>query len=482
MKLSTVLLLLVLPLSSTSRAAEKPIVAVFTIQDKTGKLSETTCQLLTEYLAVKIAEGGLFQVVPSRQIKDRLTELKKESYKECYDEKCQIEIGKELAASKSLSTQIVELGGQCAVMGTLYDLKRAASEASASQQTPCVQDDLVKALEKLATALKRPALRRETLASAGPQGELVLGGLPPGARVTVDGVFRGQAPLRERLLLGARDHDVRVELPGHEPWQKIVWVEDRKVATEAVVLRRIVSVLIESSPEGLVLELDGQQRGTTPIRLQLVEGKAYAVAIEARNRMPVREQVTIGAPYRLSYSLEPTRRARRSRLEFASVELATGGSVGERGRFSGLGLGFAPVALRWPWVAWTILEAGLGGSPDGVAGGGPTYTYLDTRVAVPFHLGRRDEHQLLAGIGFGWGAVFLGKTFYDTRGEKLGSGADPLHLTFTAHYRYQTSGRFHVSAGLRAIVPLHKSLQTDLPADTPSLLLFSVILGGAVLP
>jgi len=419
------LLVAVAILSQTAHAAEKPIVAVFTIQDKTGQLSETTCQLLTEYLAVKLAEGGLYQIVPSRQIKDRLVELKKETLKECYDEKCQIELGKELAASKSLSTQVVSIGGQCAVMGTLYDLKRAASEASASHRTSCAQDDLVKALEKLATSLKEPAQQREARAHTGPQGELVLTGLPAGARVIVDGVFRGQAPLRERLLLGARDHDVRVEKPGHETWQKIVWVKDRVVAREAVELRRIVRVLFESSPEGTVLELDGQQRGTTPLQLELVEGRAYTVSLERKDR--------------------------------------------------------APLTLRWPRVCWTLLEAGAGGGP-GEKGGGLGYTYLDTRLAVPFYLGRRDEHQLLAGIGFGWGAVFLGKMYYAGEGNELGSGADPLHLTFTAHYRFQTSGRFHVGAGLRAIVPLISSLQTDLPASTPAVLLFSVTLGGAVLP
>jgi len=156
---------------------DKPIVAVFAIQDKTGQLSPTTCELLTEYLAIKLAEGGVFQVVPSRALKDRLTELKKDSYKECYDEHCQIE---------------------------------------------------------------RP--REEPAAKTGPQGELALEGLLPGSRVVVDGVFRGQAPLRERLILAARDHDVRVEKPGHEAWQRLVWVHDQKVARERVALPRIVSV------------------------------------------------------------------------------------------------------------------------------------------------------------------------------------------------------------------------------------------------
>lgn len=457
---------------------DKPIVAVFAIQDRTGQLSPTTCELLTEYLAVKLAEGGLFQIVPSRTLKDRLTELKKESYKECYDEQCQIEIGKELAASKSLSTSIVPMGSECGVMGTLYDLKRAASEASASQRTPCAQDNLVAALEKLADAMKdqlRP--REEPVAQAGPQGELVLEGLPPGSRVVVDGVFRGQAPLRERLFLAAREHDVRVEKPGHEAWQRLVWVRDRQVAKERVALPRIVAFEIDSSPPGARVTLDGQQRGSTPIRVELSEGREYALELEREARESVKQRFVARAPYRLTYELAPTTQARRSRLEWGTVEISTGGSTGETGHFLGGGLGVIPLTIRWPRAFWALAEAGFGGGPDG-----PGFAYVGTRAGVPFYFGRSDEHQVRVGLGLGWGMVALGKMYYADDGSELGSGGDPLHLSLTAHYLFQTSGRFQLGAGLRVIIPVTPSFDTDLPVSMPPVILFTIPFGGASLP
>jgi hypothetical protein len=39
-----------------------------------------------------------------------LTEKKKQSYSVCYDSACQIDIGKEVAAQKSLATKIVLAG------------------------------------------------------------------------------------------------------------------------------------------------------------------------------------------------------------------------------------------------------------------------------------------------------------------------------------------------------------------------------------
>jgi hypothetical protein len=471
------ILVLSFTLALPAAARTRPIVAVFAIQDKTGQLSAITCQLLTEYLSVKIAEGGVFQVIPSRTLKDRLTQLKKESLKDCYDEQCQIDLGKELAASKSLSTSIVRMGSRCGVLGTLYDLKRAASEASASQRSECTQDDLVQALEKVASSLREQVRPREVAPATGPHGELVLEGLPAGARVTVDGVFRGQAPLRERLLLSVRDHDVRVEKPGRASWQKLVWVRDRTVAKERVSLPRMVSVSIETRPPGTRVTLDGEQRGTTPMQLDLAEGRQVALTLEHPDRDPLRERVTIEAPFRLSYTLEPTRRARRSRLEWLGIEVSTGGTAGENGRFLGGGIGIQPITLRWPWVFWTLVEAGFGGGPVG-----PGWSYVGSRVGVPFYFGRRDQHQVRVGLGIGWGMIALGKMFYDDRGNELGSGGSPVHLSLTAHYYFQTRGRFQVGAGLRVIIPITSSLENDPPASMPTLFLLSIPFGAASLP
>lgn len=140
-------------ISASAQAAPK-IVAVFNIEDRSGRFDQQACGQLTEYLAAQLAKGATFRVVPQAELRARLKAKKKESYKKCVAEQCQIAIGRELAAQKSLATRIVKIGTKCAVMSTLYDLKTSASEHAATAKAACNQDALVTALENVAKELR----------------------------------------------------------------------------------------------------------------------------------------------------------------------------------------------------------------------------------------------------------------------------------------------------------------------------------------
>ena len=128
-----VLACLVLPAVAQERA---PIVAVFNVEVKGLQLAPDVRDRLSDYLSGRMAEGGRYQVVPRDKLKERLVQAKKSSYKECYAQSCQIELGQELAAQKTLSTQVMKLGSQCRVNATLYDLARATTENSATTSGP----------------------------------------------------------------------------------------------------------------------------------------------------------------------------------------------------------------------------------------------------------------------------------------------------------------------------------------------------------
>src|SRR5262245_21777808 len=101
---------------------QKSVVAVFDIKDTGAGVDAKVLHNLTEYLAARLSEGP-YKVVPSQQIRERLKQQKAESYRACYDESCQIEIGRELAAQKTLSTQILRIAGTCQVTSQLFDLR-----------------------------------------------------------------------------------------------------------------------------------------------------------------------------------------------------------------------------------------------------------------------------------------------------------------------------------------------------------------------
>ena len=129
------------------------VVAVFDVETKGVKLTDEERERLGDFLASKLAESGLFQVVPRAQLQQRLLEQKTSSHKACYDQACQVELGRELATQKTISTQVIQLGSQCAVTVTLYDLKKAASERGATVQGPCDLDGIVASLDQAAGQL-----------------------------------------------------------------------------------------------------------------------------------------------------------------------------------------------------------------------------------------------------------------------------------------------------------------------------------------
>lgn len=139
---------------STEAFAAPRVVAVFDIRDLSGKLDRRELDNLSAYFASQIDQGPAFRTISRDDIKNAIGRLKSESYKECYDERCQIEVGKELAAEASVLTQIVAIGSKCAITATLFDLRTATSEKTASEKSKCDVDSLVEAMERAAAALK----------------------------------------------------------------------------------------------------------------------------------------------------------------------------------------------------------------------------------------------------------------------------------------------------------------------------------------
>jgi hypothetical protein len=126
-----------------------PIVAVFDILDDTRRYKPAQLQQLSEYLAGKLAEKGAFRVVPRDQLRSRLQQEKAQGYRQCFDMSCQIELGKAMAAEKSLATKLLQFGKACSVSVTLYDLRSEASEGSATEdQRDCGEQALLEALRR----------------------------------------------------------------------------------------------------------------------------------------------------------------------------------------------------------------------------------------------------------------------------------------------------------------------------------------------
>ncbi|HOX47475.1 MAG TPA: hypothetical protein PK668_28025 [Myxococcota bacterium] len=141
----------------TAAAPTGIIVAVFELEDATQQLQGSEREQLYSFYATRLTELAGFKVVPRDQLRARLREQKTESYKACYDEACQIELGKELAAEKSLSTRILKVGMTCMVTSQLYDLKSSTAEkAATARAAACNADSLLEAMDGVARQIAAP--------------------------------------------------------------------------------------------------------------------------------------------------------------------------------------------------------------------------------------------------------------------------------------------------------------------------------------
>jgi hypothetical protein len=131
------LILAFLLVGSVVRAEDPPpVVAVFEIENRGSPLSKDELTALTDYLGTK------------------LVEQKKASFKACYDQSCQIEVGREMAAQFTVSASISKVGNTCIITSAMYDLKKAATYKTGTAKGPCTADDLLTAVEQIASKLE----------------------------------------------------------------------------------------------------------------------------------------------------------------------------------------------------------------------------------------------------------------------------------------------------------------------------------------
>jgi hypothetical protein len=136
-------------------SSERVIVAVFDLQDGSNKIAPETIVQLTSYLGTLLAQYGAYRVVPREQLRQRLLQEKLGTYQSCFDEGCQIELGKAVAAQKSLATSLIRVGEKCALTANLVDLKTETLERGASVETGCSDSELLGAMKKIAQQLAK---------------------------------------------------------------------------------------------------------------------------------------------------------------------------------------------------------------------------------------------------------------------------------------------------------------------------------------
>ncbi len=138
-------------------------------------------------------------------------------------------------------------------------------------------------------------------------GRLVLGSMPKGARIVIDGAERGVTPATLELLPGG--HELRLELSGYQPDLRSVALRAGKTTKVKARLKKVPPpegrLQIRSSPSGARVLVDGEDRGLAPATLTAGSGD-HELRLELMGHEPwVREvQVTGGRTTRVKARLK----------------------------------------------------------------------------------------------------------------------------------------------------------------------------------
>jgi len=234
--------------------------------------------------------------VPQDQLKQRLVQLKKSSYKPCYAQSCQITIGKELAAQKTLSTSIIKLGSTCMVTSVVYDLKAAASEGGASVEGECTENGIVDSIKEVITQLgQRSQARASTSTTAKERGGVLIKTTPSGATVQLNNVqVAGVTPLTVSGLVPGV-HLLEISKGDYRFAGRIlVRANDYTVANIALRKETVRLEVVSDPPEATIL-FNGWEVGKTPRILPTVKVGEYTLELKKIGYLSETRTIRLGA-------------------------------------------------------------------------------------------------------------------------------------------------------------------------------------------
>lgn len=263
----------------------RQIIAVFPVEVARGvPLTEEARNSLVELITARLTLSRRFQVVPREQLRKELISLKVSSYKECFDQSCQIEIGKAVSATKYLSAKVQRLADTCSVFLTVFDLKREYSDAAGIGEGPCNESDIIESFGRALDQLTG-------------NGTLVIESIPSGAGVWLDGVAVGETPLTLPDQASG-EYVLEVRKPTFLPHQETILIQYKRTKHVSVKLAgNHGRIMVTSMPPGADIQLDGIHTGKkTPAMLENVPPGATVVGLsmEAHDSASQTVNVAVG--------------------------------------------------------------------------------------------------------------------------------------------------------------------------------------------
>lgn len=128
------------------------VVAVMNVESKATSLDDQLLVNVGSQLRITIATNGI-RTIDRGAIEGQIKEMKGKSYEACYDDQCQIELGKALAATHILRSQVTRFGSVCVLNGELIDLRAEVTIGAASAKGNCTDEGFLTMIDRVAQDL-----------------------------------------------------------------------------------------------------------------------------------------------------------------------------------------------------------------------------------------------------------------------------------------------------------------------------------------
>lgn len=307
------LLLTVLPLTAEER---KKKVAVIDLIDDSATIDAAALERATQYLWEHIVAAKSFVVIARDRQKEAVLVLRKESFKECYDKTCNIQLAQRLSADTMLETRVTYFGGQYNLSMSLTDLAKVAADRGENAPFDGSEAGLKGAIDalvpKIAGFAETAVGEASDWRAAGQELVIVeFKSATPQAAVSVDGKLLCTAlPCRKNLTKGK--HTVLLQAP-----QYLDSPEELTVVGPVTVERDLkpdfALITVGTIPDGLSVEIDRKPAGVSPLTMRVPPGL---------------HRVTVASPCHLQKGLEfAVKRGEERRIEIVPEPRKAGLSV-----------------------------------------------------------------------------------------------------------------------------------------------------------
>jgi len=278
MRSPTLSFLVILLLSVFLAAQERQSkLAVMEIEDKSGKLPKALLENAAEALRTEIGATNKFVLISKdRQRKAMIKGEKKESWKECYDQQCRIELGQALTADSILTGIVNYFGGTYTLTVELIDLAKEATVKTAKAEFDGSEKGLADAIKSIAAQIAGVKRGGGTF-QTGKIGEKVeeweigqgeetivkFESTPSEAVVLVDGrILCQKTPCSKMLTQGK--HEITIQKENYLPKTKVFDIKKGEVI-RAELAPDFGWLEVTANYSDIEVILDGKVIGKTPL-------------------------------------------------------------------------------------------------------------------------------------------------------------------------------------------------------------------------